>query len=148
MKLRALVFILTLTGALWAQSANQAAPAQGSATASAGTQMQCPCCQKAADGKTEMACCQKMAGETMSCPHHKDKAGMSCCAGDKAKSCMKADKDKSADTACANGKCCGMKHDKDCCATAGDKDQKTAMACCRHGQCEGMGHHDNQAATN
>jgi len=147
MKLRALVFTLTLTAGLWAQSATPATPAPGADSASADAKMQCPCCQKAADGKTEMACCQKMAGEAMSCPHHKDKAKMSCCGGEQGKSCMKADKDKSA-AACANGKCCGMKHDKDCCAKIGDKDQKTAMACCRHGQCEGMAHHDNQAATN
>jgi len=139
MKLRLLVFILILTTALWAQTANQTAPppAQGTAAATSDTKPQCPCCQKA-DGKSEMACCAHHAKTDQS-----DKEAMSCCQGKDSMSCMKSKPEDSAKDSSTPEKCCGGQH-KDCCAKADQGTERAAMACCKgaSGQC-GMHHHDH-----
>jgi len=122
MKLRALVFILALTAGLLAQTATQItpAPAQGIPAAS-DTKPQCPCCQKSGDEKGEMACCAHHAKAEQS-----DKKTMSCCHGKDSMSCMKGEKDKSAEAACGKGKCCGEKG----CAMGDKKEGEMAMSCC------------------
>ncbi len=134
MKSRIMLTILALTIAAWAQTATQTTnptPSQATVATSPDAKTQCPCCQKAADGKTEMACCA-----------HHDKAttdgkeAMSCCKGKDSMACMKGDKDKAAGTASARGTCCAGEK-MDCCGKS-DQDGKTmAMACCggAGGQC-------------
>ena len=137
MRLKAMLAILVLTAAAWAQTSTPTAgtTAAPPTAAPADAKPQCPCCQKAAEGKAEMACCA----------HHDEaaasnKEAMSCSKGKDGKSCMKGDKGKSAEMACANGKCCG-EGKMDCCGKA-DKDGKTmAMACCKGAGAHcGMGH--------
>jgi hypothetical protein len=67
---------------------------------------------------------------------------MSCCKGKDAMSCMKGDKDKSAD-ACSNGKC-GGDGKEGCCSKSDKTTEQAAMACCgANGDHCGMAHHDH-----
>lgn len=96
----------------------------------------CPCCQKMAEGKDAKSCCPHDAATTG------EKEATSCCQGKDGTSCMKGDKDKSADAACGNGKCCGGNTEEGCCAKADKTTEQVTMACCGgpDGHCA-MAHH-------
>jgi len=142
MKFNRMLLILCLATASVAQTSAPAKPdssADQKATAAEPVKAKtdCPCCQKMADSKDAKSCCHHDAaakGET---------EAMSCCNGKDGMSCMKSDKDKSADAACANGKCCGDSKEG-CCAKADKTTEQAAMACCggASGHC-GMAHHDH-----
>ena len=140
-KLTAIVFVLFLTtfSAAQAVSSSKADPSQASTIAApAATKPDCSsCCKKMADGNAAESCCA----------HHQEgsaKAEMSCCNGKEGKdamSCMKGDKDKSASTSAANGKCCAG-HGKEACCSKSDKTtEQAAMTCCgANGEQCGMAH--------
>lgn len=145
MKFKLTAFILALAAISWAQTATPAKPnsTQPSTSAvQATTKADCPCCQKMADGKATESCCA----------HHPDgsaKSEMPCCKGkDKdgegAMSCMKGEKDKSADACGGNGKSCSGAAKEDCCSKADKTTEQAAMACCgANGEHCGMAHHDH-----
>jgi hypothetical protein len=134
MKYKVIALFLALAVASWAQTATQTEPAAPQSAPTA----QCPCCEKMASAD---------AKEGHACMHHNMKssdgkemsscAAMSCCGGKDAKSCMKGEKDASANSCCAakagekmSGGCCGDKCSKDgkrCCS---EKSEKTAANCC------------------
>ena len=146
MRLRTMLPILALTVAAWAQTTTQTAnpvPSQAAAATTSDTKAQCPCCQKAADGKMEMACCA----------HHEKAAAsekdmMSCCKGKDSMACMKGKQGESSKDASANGKCCGGDQ-KDCCGKSDKGTEQAAMACCGgiDGQCD-KGHQHNHGEMN
>jgi len=134
MRLKILLPILALAVASWAQTATQPAnpaPSEGTTAAAPDTKAQCPCCPKAADGKTEMACCAHHGKAATS-----EKEAMSCCEGKDSMTCMKSKQAESAQGASASGKCC-CGGDKDCCGKSDKGTEQTAMACCNGagGQC-------------
>jgi hypothetical protein len=115
-------------------SADQKAEAAQQVTAKA----DCPCCQKMADSKDAKSCCHHDAAAKG------EKEGMSCCQGKDGMSCMKSDKDNSADAACAKDKCCASDSIKGCCARSDKTTEQASMVCCggASGHC-GMAHHDH-----
>ena len=135
------IIIFALAASCWAQTATptKANAAQASTAAvQASTKTECPCCQKMADGKAAASCCA----------HHQDasaKSEASCCKGkegNEAMSCMKAEKDKSADACCSNGKCGDGK--EGCCSKSDKTTEQAALACCgANGERCGMAHHDH-----
>ena len=68
----------------------------------------------------------KEGKEAMSCA---GKDAKSCCSGKDGMSCQRADKDK--DKTAATCGDCMKSHEKDCCATPKDGENKTAMSCCK-----------------
>jgi hypothetical protein len=143
MKFDRILLILCLATVSVAQTSTptKADPSTGQkavTTESVKAKANCPCCQKMADSQDAKSCCQHdpaVKGE---------KQAMSCCQGNDGMSCMKGDKDKSADATCANGKCCGANAKEDCCATSDKTTEQAAMACCgaAGGHC-GAAHHDH-----
>jgi len=124
-KLFALIMILALAVATWAQTSTQTTPATPQQSTVPTDKAKCACCDKmaGADAKDAPACCA----------HHDMRAGdgkeMSCCAAKDAKSsgkdamaCMKNSKDKTAS-------CCKEASTKVGCQDGCGKD-KSAAACC------------------
>jgi hypothetical protein len=127
MKYRMITLILALSVAAWAQTASQNATPQQSTASS--PKAECACCDKA-DVKDAHSCCAhhnmsaKDGKEAMSCG---GKDAKPCCSGKDGMSCKRADKDKTA-ASCGD---CVKSHEKDCCATAKNGDNKTATSCCK-----------------
>ena len=143
MKFKQILLILCFATVSVAQTSNQpkADPSaeQKAVAAEQGTaKADCPCCQKMTDSKDAKPCCQHDAAAKG------EKEAMSCCQGKDGMSCVKADKDKSADAASANGKCCGGEDQKGCCQKSDKGTGQAMMACCGgpSGQC-GVAHHDH-----
>jgi len=141
MNWKTLLSILALTVVACAQTATPAgnsAPPPNTATTSPDTKAQCPCCQKAADGKPEMACAHHQNADASG------KDAMPCCDGKDATACMKSRPVESADAAPANRKQCGGDQ-KDCCGKAGKDSKQAAMACCKGagGHCSTDHQHDH-----
>jgi hypothetical protein len=120
-RLTAIIFVVAIAAASWAQtatpSANPAQPSTG--TAQATTKAECPCCK--ADGKAAASCCAR----------HQDGSAVSdksCCKGKEgnAMSCMKGDK--TADACCSNGKCAAA--GKPCCSKSDKTIEQAALTCC------------------
>ncbi|MBZ5574358.1 MAG: hypothetical protein LAO09_21070 [Acidobacteriia bacterium] len=146
MKLRILLPILALTVVTWAQTATQPtnpAPSQGTVATSSDAKAQCPCCQKAADGKAEMACCAHHGKAATG-----EKEAMSCCKGKDSMACMKSKQDESASAASTSEKCCG-RDQKGCCGKSEKGGEQVTMACCNGagGQC-GKDHEHNHGDMN
>lgn len=111
----------------WAQTPTQNATPQQSTASS--PKSECACCDKA-DAKDAHSCCAhhdmngKEGKEAMACC---GKDAKSCCKGKDGMSCKRADKDKTA-ASCAD---CMKDHEKVCCATAKNGDNKAGMSCCK-----------------
>jgi hypothetical protein len=141
MKIRLIAIILALAALSWAQTPTPTKPnatEPSTAAAPAATKADCPCCQKMAEGNAGESCCA----------HHQDasvKSEASCCErteGKEAISCMKGDKDKSADACCENGKCGEGK--EGCCSKSEKTTEHTSMVCCAtNGEHCGMAHHEH-----
>ena len=130
MKYRVVTLILVLSAAAWAQTATEnATPQPSTASPKAG----CACCNKT-DAKDAKSCCaHHMSGHDMTAKDGKEamacggKDAKQCCSGKDGMSCKGADKDKTA-ASCSD---CMKDHEKDCCATAKDGDNKSGMSCCK-----------------
>jgi hypothetical protein len=141
MRYRMITLILALSAAAWAQTATQNAAPQAGTAASP----QAGCCCDKADAKDAHSCCahhdmnaHDMGAHDMSAKDGKEamscggKDSKSCCSGKDGMSCKRTNKDKADNdkTAASCGDC--MKnHEKDCCATAKNGDNKPAMSCCK-----------------
>ncbi|MGA8154058.1 MAG: hypothetical protein WB952_24115 [Terriglobales bacterium] len=141
MKFKQMLLILCLATLSVAQTSTPAktdpGPGEKAATnAQVKAVADCPCCQKMADSPDAKSCCRHDAATTS------EQKAMSCCQSKDGMSCVKGNKDKSVDAACASGKG-GDKATEKCCAK-NDKTEQATMACCggATGQC-GMAHHNH-----